>query len=259
MRYVMTGLGIAMAATAAVAVHAQLVQPAATSVSYFKADGAWRAAVFLCDGTDRDRLYAMTPPGRDRRVALWSFAKPELSAEQVALTLGQGDAGMSQVYYPLSRPGGAEIGAVHTISPDVVEPGATTPTVTWVKLGEDVTSCRFAPQTRVLGATARRSIQVTATERSGYRYRSYNYDTRLSAIEQPWGGRDTRASLTIDGGRLIDQTGGRRVYEFASGGYVYRVLAGVEQGRVGGGVQVLQNGRLVLQEPFGAYTAAVKP
>lgn len=238
---------------------AQLSTPAATSVSYFRADGAWRAALFVCDGTNRDRAYAMSPPGQNGRVTLQSYARPGLASAAATLVLGAGDAGMSQVRYPLSRPGGEATGWVHTISPGIVAPGATTPTVTSVKLGDDITHCRFAPQTRVLGVTAARSIQVTATERNGYRYRSYNHDTRLAEITQPWGGRDTRASLTIEGGRLVDDNDGRRIYEFASGGYLYRVLAGAEQGRVGGGVQVLQNGRLVLQEPFGAYTAALRP
>ena len=141
----------------------------------------------------------------------------------------------------------------------MVEPGATTPTVTSVTLGRDTTGCRFAPQTRVLGATAKRSIQIVATPRDGYRYRSYDYDTNLPEVDQPWGGRDTRSSTSIAGGRIVDQRGDRRVYEFRSGGYVYRVMASVDPAKAGGGVQVWQGGRLLLSEPFGAYTAALQP
>jgi hypothetical protein len=138
----------------------------------------------------------------------------------------------------------------------MVEPGATTPTVTSVTYGRDTTGCRFAAQTRVLGVTARRSIQLTQSDRDGFVYRSYNYDTNLPAIEQPWGGRDTRASLTITGGRLVEERGGRRIYQFANGGYVYRVLASVDPAKGGGGVQVWRDGRMVLSERFAAYTAA---
>ena len=49
------------------------------------------------------------------------------------------------------------------------------------------------------------------------------------------------------------------MYEFRSGGYVYRVMASVDPAKAGGGVQVWQGGRLLLSEPFGAYTAALQP
>ncbi|MGJ3627773.1 hypothetical protein AB5I41_13770 [Sphingomonas sp. MMS24-JH45] len=244
---------LALAAPAA----AQLQQP--RSISMARVGGAWTPALFVCDATDADRVLALTAPARDRRATLVSYAKPGLAAQSRSVRIGQGDAGMSQVYYPLTDLTGSPVGNVHTVSPGVVEPGATTPTVTSVTLGRATIGCRFAPQTRVLGATAKRSIQVTATPRDGYRYRSYNYDTNLPVLDQPWGGRDTRASLTIGGGRLVEQRGGRRVYEFRNAGYVYRVLASVDAGAGGGGVQVWRDGRMLLSEPFGAYTAAIQP
>jgi hypothetical protein len=239
---------------------AQLEQP--TSISMLRGNtggggGGWSPALFVCDGIDRDRALVMSAPDRRRRAALTALAKPGLAARATAVTLGRGDAGMSQIWYALADAGGREIGNVHTVSPAVVEPGATTPTVTSVTLGRDTTTCRFAPQTRVLGVTEKRSVQVTRTERNGYRYRSYDHDTDLAAIDRPWGGRDTRASLSIDGGRLVDQEGGRRVYEFVRAGYTYRVLASVDPAHGGGGVQVWRDGRMLLGEPFGAYTAAM--
>lgn len=232
----------------------------APSISMFKRDAAtWSPAALVCDSTNRDWIMVLTVPARGRRVELWSFSKPGLAARHVDLTLGIGDAGMNQIYYPLSDTSGRQIGWVHALNPGIVEPGATTPAVTSIKLGQETTNCRFAAQTRVLGATARRSIQITATPTRTYRYRSYDNDTHLTERQQPWGGRDTRASLTIDDGRLVDRSGTRRVYQFENGGYTYRVFASIDPAHGGGGVQVSRGGRVVLAESFGAYTAALQP
>lgn len=246
------GLGAGLAAGP---VLAQIEQP--RSLSMLRDGDRWSPALFVCDGIDRDRVLVMSAPDRGRRVTLTTLSKPGLAARRTTWTLGQGEAGMSQVWFPLRDMAGSDAGNVHTVSPAVVEPGATTPTVTSVTLGRDTTTCRFAPQTRVLGATDKRSVQVTRTPRNGYRYRSYDHDTVLAAIDQPWGGRDTRASLTIDGGRLVDQSGGRRVYEFHNASYTYRIFASVDAAHGGGGVQVWRGGRMILSEPFGAYTAAM--
>lgn len=236
---------------------AQLERPG--SISMLRSGGAWQPALFVCDGIDRDRVLVVSAPDPQRRAILTALAKPGLASASIPVRIGEGDAGMSQVYFPLLSADGRPLGNIHTISPGVVEPGATTPTVTSVTYREDTMNCRFAPQTRVLGATLKRSVQVTATPRAGYRYRSYNYDTNLPAVSQDFGGRDTRASLTIDNGRLVDQRDGRRVYEFRNGGFVYRVFAAVDAAKGGGGVQVWQGGRLIQTEPFGAYTAAIAP
>jgi len=247
--------GVAViAAAAAVPAWSQLSSQ--TSISMLNGEGGWTQAVFVCDSTDRDRVLVLSAPDARRGATLTSLSKPGLVRHQVAVRVGVGDPGMGQVYYPLTNAAGRAVGNVHAINPGMVEPGATTPTVTSVTYGRDTTSCRFAPQTRVLGVTAKRSIQLTRSERDGFVYRSYNHDTDLPAIDQPWGGRDTRASLTITGGRLVEERGGRRIYQFANGGYVYRVLASVDPAKGGGGVQVWHDGRMVLAELFVAYTAA---
>lgn len=249
--------GTGAAAVPFIAAKAQREPPA--SISMYRAGDTWRAVGLVCDATNRDRVLVMSAPDRTRRVTLTSLTKPGMAPQSMLARLGRGDAGMSQLWYPLSDLSGREIGNVHSVSPGMVEPGATTPTVTSITIGRERTNCRFAPQTRVLGATAKRSIQIVQTPTRGYRYRSYNYDATLAEVPQPWGGVDTRASLTIDNGRVVDQSGGRRVYQFANGGYVYRVLASVDPAKGGGGVQVWRDGRMVLAEPFAAYTAAVRP
>ncbi len=257
-RRALTGVATMVAAgTLAIPATAQWQQ--AGSISMARSGETWRPALFVCDGTNRDRVLALSAPTRDRRATLVSYAKPGLAATTRPVRIGAGDAGMGQVHYPLADATGTPIGAVHTVSPAMVEPGATTPTVTSITLGRETIGCRFASQTRVLGTTARRSVQVTAVPGAGYRYRSYDHDTNLPEVDRPWGGRDTRASLSLDGGRLVDQRGGRRVYEFRARGFVYRVMASVDPTAGGGGVQVWQAGRLVLAEPFGAYTAASPP
>ncbi|MEH3122529.1 MAG: hypothetical protein PGN16_11205 [Sphingomonas phyllosphaerae] len=253
MRAWWSGVAVLVAA-AAVPAWSQLSSP--KSISMLNGDGGWTQAVFVCDSTDRDRVLILSAPDAQRAATLTSLSKPGLVRHQVAVRVGVGDPGMGQVYYPLTNAAGRAVGNVHAINPGMVEPGATTPTVTAVTYGRDTTSCRFAPQTRVLGVTAKRSVQLTRSERDGFVYRSYNHDTDLPAIDQPWGGRDTRASLTITGGRLIEERGGRRIYQFANGGYVYRVLASVDPAKGGGGVQVWRDGRMLLAEPFVAYTAA---
>ncbi|MDR6788225.1 hypothetical protein J2Y58_001583 [Sphingomonas sp. BE138] len=233
---------------------AQLSSPA--SISMLHGEGGWTPAVFVCDSTDRDRVLVLSPPDRNRMATLTSLSKPGLVRYQTRVRVGAGDPGAGQIYYPLSTEAGREVGNVHAINPGMIDAGATTPTVTSVTYGRDTTGCRFVAQTRVLGATAKRSVQVVRSERDGFVYRSYDHDTDLPAIDTPGGGRDTRASLTITGGRLVEERGGRRVYQFANGGYVYRVFASVDASKGGGGVQVWQGGRMVLSEPFAAYTAA---
>lgn len=250
-----------MAAAAMIALPAvagsQLQQ--SRSVSMLRGAQGWSPALFVCDGINRDRAYVMSAPDAQRRARLTSLTRPGLAAQSIPVVLGQGEAGMSQLRYPLADATGRTIGTIHTISPSVVEPGATTPTVTGVTIGRQRTDCRFAPQTRVLGISARRSIQVTATPRTGYRYRSYDHDAALPPIDQPWGGRDTRASLTLDNGRLVDRRGARRIYEFRNADHVYRVMVSVDPAQAGGGVQVIRAGRVIANEAFGAYTAALQP
>lgn len=258
------GPGIRVGAVAVgytvVAVGAWAQLAPAPSISMYKRDNAaWAPVALVCDSTNRDRVMVLSAPARGRRVELWSLAKPGLAGTHVDLTLGRGEPGMNQIYYPLADATGEQTGWVHALNPGIVEPGATTPAVNAIKLGQQVANCRFAPQTRVLGATPRRSVQVTATPTRGYRYRSYDYDTHLAEVQRPWGGRDTRASLTIDDGRLIDRSGTRRVYQFERGGYTYRVFASVDPAHGGGGVQVSRGGRVILAEPFAAYTAALQP
>lgn len=231
----------------------------APSISMFRRDGAtWTSAALVCDAMDRDRVLVVSPPQRGR-VKVWTLTKPGLLARYLDLALGRGEAGMNQIYYPLADAAGRQTGWIHALNPGIVEPGATTPAITAIRLGQETSDCRFAPQTRVLGATAHRSIQVTATPTRGYRYRSYDHGTKLAELPQPWGGRDTRASLSIEGGRLVERHGTRRVYQFENGGYTYRVSASVDPAHGGGGVEVSRGGRIVLTEPFGAYTVALQP
>ncbi|MFW2852500.1 hypothetical protein ACM61V_11295 [Sphingomonas sp. TX0543] len=230
----------------------------AKSLSFVKRDGRWTSIPLLCDSTNRDRAIVLGAPGQGGQMDLIAFAKPALTAQRMVVRLGLGDPGAGQIYYPLLNLAGGQIGNVHAINPGMVEAGATTPAVVSITLGKQTTNCRFVAQTRVLAITGRRSIQVVRTERNGYRYTSYNFDSELPEIVQPGGGQDTQASLTIDGGRLVDQVGGRRTYEFANRGFVYRVMVSVEPTHPGGGVEVTQGSRTIVREAFGAYTAALR-
>ena len=233
----------------------QLAHPRA--IAMLRSDATWTPVAFVCDSTDTNRIVALSPPDGTRGATLTSLSKPGLARSQVQVHVGAADAGMNQRWYPLTDANGRAIGHIHTVNPAMVEPGATTPTVTAVTLGDRTSNCRFAPQTRILAATPKRSIQITRDDGGGYRYRSYDHDADLAPVEVPWGGRDTRASLTIAGGRLVEQGDGWRGYDFANRGYVYRVRVSVDPAHGGGGVKVWRGGRMVLDEPFAAYVAAL--
>lgn len=249
-------IGVAtMALAAPLAAWGQLQTP--RSISMQRAPEGWRPAVFVCDAIDGDRVLVLSAPDKARRAMLSVFARPGLAGQQTPVRIGAGDAGAGQIWYPLLDGAGQSTGAVHAVNPGMVDPPATTPAIVGVRWAGHENVCRFMPQTRILGVTARRSIQITQTPTNGYRYRSYNADSNLPELPQAGAGHDTRASLTIDNGRLVDQRGGRRVFEFNNAGYVYRVLASVDTTKGGGGVQVWRDGCMVLAEPFVAYTAAL--
>lgn len=248
-------IGIVAALVAAGPAAAQFGADESGARSFHRPNGSWVEAAFVCDGVARDRAYVVTDEG-GKRVTLWRYAKPGLAARSVSLRLGKGDAAMMQQYQPLLDARGQQAALVHTISPGVVEPGATTPTVTWIKIGDDTTDCRFAPQTRVLGVSAKRSVQVVALPGGGYRYTAYTHGGPLTLLDLPWGGRDSAASLTIDGGYVVSSAA-TQVYVFQNAGYTYRVIAGTAA-RPGAGIEVLHNGQLILREAFGAYTVAAK-
>lgn len=167
MRRAMAALFVGAAAIgSAMLAHGARAQLApAPSISVFMRPGAganggmaWAPAAFVCDAINRDRVLVLSVPARDRRVQLWTLDKPGLAASRSDAVLGRGEPGMNQIYYPLSTAAGQQAGWVHALNPGIVEPGATTPAVTSVKWGQQTTNCRFAPQSRVLGATARRSV-----------------------------------------------------------------------------------------------------
>lgn len=249
--------GIAVAATLATAGAAQLANVRSVSIAD-DGQGGSTPVLFACDVIGAGDVLVMSTPDRDRVATLTRYATPGLAVRQrTTVRIGAADPGMGQLYYPLTDRDGRVLGNVHAVNPAMVEPGATTPTVTSITLGADTHDCRFAAQTRVLGVAARRAIQITGTARDGFRYRSYDHDAALPEQPEPWGGRGTRASLTIDGGRAIAARDGQRIYQFANDGYLYRIFAAVDPTRGGGGVQVWRDGRLILSERFGVYTAAL--
>lgn len=249
---------VAMIAGAALAIPAAAqFDPGSSGAHSFHrpGDAGWQEAAFVCDGVSTDHAFVLTR--RDgRRVTLWRYAKPGLAATSAMLRIGQGDAGMSQQHYPLLDASGRTAAVVNLVSPAVVEPGATTPTITSVRMGRTTTDCRFAPQTRVLGIAAKRSVQVVALPDGGYRYTAYTHGAALAPRDLPWAANDSEATLTLDGGRLVNRTARARTWVFTNAGYTYRVIASADPQRPGGGIEVLHGGRLIAREPFGAYAVA---
>ncbi len=86
------------------------------------------------------------PPIGSGRRRLTSLSKPGPGASPGARARRRGRSGDgADSTTRLTNDAGRMVGNVHAVNPGMVEPGATTPTVTSVTFGPDTTGCRFAP------------------------------------------------------------------------------------------------------------------
>lgn len=195
----------------------------------------WTKALFLCDGTDRAGTYVLGYPAAKGATRLFTLSGRTWSSQ--AVTIGEGDPGAGQIYYPLA--GGVK-GSVHAFNPGMVD-GATSPTVSSLDLGGVQTTCRWSAGTVLLAITPRRTIQITATS-PGYRYEAY---ARAPAPAAP--------TVAVGGGTMSGDTV-TQTYSFTQSGYTYRIVVGGPQGAPSGTLSVLQGDKTLQTEPLLAYT-----
>ena len=203
---------------------------------------AGTAALFLCDSLDRPEVLALTVPNAERRAQLVTIPKADRPPSARAVTVGRGDPGAGNIYYPLTS-GGQSVGLVHAINAGIL-PDQTTPGVSSVKVDGTTHECRWAPNTRILAVTPRRTVLITGRAGQGQlRYRTFNDRARLAPLKTASPERGTEASLDLTGGR---ERGG--AYAFRNGGYEYRLDPKAAT------LTVARDGKAIQTEPLLAWT-----
>lgn len=206
------------------------------SASFAKIDGRWQRLWFLCDATDAAELYLVDPP-KSARVTIARHALPGLARTGLATyTLGRADPGAGNVYFALAV-GGREVGNLHAVNAQMIDPPPRVPSFTSLQLGATRRQCRSAPGTLLIGVTPRRTVMVSA-EGGKLLYRAFPLD-----------GRDRlRPSLVLTTG-----VAGEGGWSFTAGRHVYR-LGASQTGD--GGITILRDGRVIGTEPLLAYSVA---
>ena len=199
-------------------------------------------ALFLCDSLDRPEVLALTVPDAEHRTRLVTIPKADRPPSARAVTIGRGDPGAGNIYYPLTADGRG-VGLVRAINAGIL-PDQTTPGVSSVKVGDMTHECRWAPNTRVLAVTPRRTLLITGRVGQGQlRYRTFNDGAKLAPLKTSTPERGTEASLDLTGGR---ERGG--AYAFRNGDYEYRLDPDAAT------LTVARDGTVVQTEPLLAWT-----
>jgi hypothetical protein len=228
--------------------------PYAASRTYFKLQGRYPPAWTLCDGVDRPQAIVAGLPDADHNLAVFTLDKRTGAHASRTLKLGEPDPGAGNIYWPLNETAGAEAGYLRAINPGVLDDpkAAATATFTSVKLGEEITACRWAANTRVQAIGQRRSYLVTS-EAGQLVYRTFNYADAVQPIQGP-AGMISKPSLEIRGGQET-RTATGVLFAFENQGYRYTVEIDTgEEHR--GAVMAVKAGHQVSAEPFEAYTYA---
>ena len=207
-------------------------------------------ALFLCNGVNRPTSIALTVPA-DGAATLVRFDDVGRGIETRPVTVGAPDPGAGQVYYPLTVDG-RDVGYIHAANSGMLD-GATTPTVTSLRVDGIDLRCRWQPETRFLGITARRAVLVTGRADGPLVYRSFDFAKR--AEQDPVDdGRTSRATLTVTGG---ERRGGTLF--FRNGATVYRIRADGDPASGPGALEVFRVGQRLQSEPLLAYTLGATP
>ncbi|NJC35241.1 membrane-bound inhibitor of C-type lysozyme [Sphingomonas jejuensis] len=215
------------------------------AVSVVRRGDGFVPALFLCNATNQPTSIALTVPAHGD-ATLVRFDDVGRGIETRAVSVGGPDPGAGQIYYPLSADG-REVGYIHAANSQMLD-GATTPTVTSLGIDGADLRCRWQPQTRFLGLTARRAVLVTGPEDGPLVYRSFDFAER--ADQDPVdNGRTTRATLTVTGGERRGDT-----LVFRNGATEYRIRASGDPAAGAAAIEVFRAGARVQSEPVLAYT-----
>lgn len=220
-------------------------QPYAASRSYLRAKAGARQVWFVCSPLDGIDQTVVGLPSKGRK--LW-VVQPLSGEPSDVYKLGAPDPGAGQVYWPLSDASGKEAGQLHAFNPGALgDPkAATTPTFTSIRINGAQWNCRWLEQTRLLGFSKRRVVEITSGP-NGLEYQTFDYRDAAKAKKVDIGSaqQSTTPSLDIKGGRVA----GARM-RFEANGYVFLVSASASDARV----VVAHAGRTILNEPMVAWT-----
>ena len=220
-------------------------QPYAASRSYLRTRTGPQQVWFICAPLDGADQTVVGLPLKGQR--LW-IVQPLSGEPSEVYRLGAPDPGAGQIYWPLSEPGGKEVGNLHAFNPGALgDPkAATTPTLTSIRINGAQWNCRWLERTRLLGFSSKRVVEITSGP-GGLEYRTFDYrDTgKAKKVETGSAQQSTTPSLDLKGGRLA---AGRMRFE--SNGYVFLVSASSADARI----VVMHAGRSILNEPLVAWT-----
>lgn len=185
-----------------------------------------------CDG---ERDVAIISRAANNTLRMERFAKRNPNARQrVTYILGQSDAGMSSVYYPLTPVAGSNRNEYLRLTQAAVYDDARRQPAS-LHLGDLETNCGRVIGVRFVGVTGRRSVYVWQEQNGRLHYESFDY--RFAKAKQS-------PSAAISGGRTVKTADGRVTYTFRKNGITYRVVTSSQP--PGASVSVLR-GNLLLQ------------
>jgi hypothetical protein len=211
-------------------------------------DGRTVPARHLCDGLDRPQVIVVLSPNAQGQTSVALFRKVGFGSPEVqSYVLGPPDPGAGQIHYPLMD-SGRRAGSLHTFSPAALtDPaGATIPTLTTVTLADQATRCRWVPNARFLGFTAKRSVLVTRTASGALAYTTFDFKTASQAsLIQSGAVQTTNASLNVENGAAGESAAPQQL-TFSKEDYGYQIRIGSSSADL----VVSLGGAAIQTEPF---------
>ena len=236
--------------------------PNSNVVTYLSGQPGW----FICDGIDSPTISVLGWPAAGGRSRLTTYQKNTAGSYTFQnYRVGAPDAGAGQLYYPLTLAKGSTTPSgtpysVHSFNTGMLDQPAQaiTPPILSVTSAESDAQCRWVLNTRLLGFSGKRSVQITQTPGGPLTYQTWNFaDAAKSKVVNPDGVQRTSVpSLSISGGtRLISNT--QESFVFQNAGYTYTVRV-ARLGQPGAASITVSRGGKVLQvEALTGYTYAV--
>lgn len=228
--------------------------------AYQRVEDDWQQVLFLCDGIGGERVKLVTMPNARGLSTLWTYAKPGFGTDREWVRVGDQDAGAGQIGRPIEREDGTAVGAARSINPGMLGDAAATslPTLSSITDKAETTQCRWLPRGRVLLVDSRRTVLVTAEPDGSYTYRSFDHATPGEVVAPAGGGRSSRPTVTITGGRLVPSDPGRESYRFDAPPWLYLVRASADNRAPGASLEVRRDGELVQTSVAAAYQMAAR-
>lgn len=235
--------------------------PHSSVVTYLDGQPGW----FLCDGIDAPTISELGWPAAGGRSRLTTYQKSSGTYSFQNYRVDAGDPGAGQIHYPLTLAKGSttqggvpyNVASFNTGMLDQPEQ-AITPPILSVTSAESDAQCRWVLNTRLLGFSQRRSVQITQAPGGPLTYQTWNFaDAARSRVVNPDGVQRTSVpSLSISGGtRLISNT--LESFVFQNAGYTYTVRVARQGQPPAASITVSRGGKVLQVEALTGYTYAV--